>query len=200
MKKTFFAVLLFLIAIPLSAHVVVKPSEVGIGAFQTFSIGVPVEKDIPTIGIKLLIPEGLDYVSPNVKSGWKINTKKSGTGETSKVTEIDWTGGVIPSGQRDDFVFSAKVPSTATSLVWKAYQTYQDGTVVSWDISSSEQPKKSDGSPDFSKSGPFSETKIIDDLSTKKSSSSTPLVISIVALVFSIISLGKSRRSKTNVI
>jgi len=200
MKKIFFAVLLLLITIPLYAHVVVKPSEVGIGSFQTFSIGVPVEKNTPTIGIKLLIPDGLEYVSPNVKPGWKITVKKNGIDDHSKVTEIDWTSGVIPAGQRDDFVFSAKVPSTATSLVWKAYQTYQDGSIVSWDLTSSEQPKKSDGSPDFSTSGPFSQTNVVDDLTEKSTPASTSLFISIVALVFSIISFGINRRNKSNTI
>src|SRR4051812_36632548 len=100
-----------LAAMPVLAHVVVKPSQVGVGAFQTFSIGVPVEKDVPTIGLRLIVPEGLEYVSPNVKPGWRIAMKKSGTGENAKVTEISWTGGLIPAGQRDDFVFSAKVPS-----------------------------------------------------------------------------------------
>src|SRR4029078_6241590 len=94
-----------------SAHVVVKPNEVGAAAFQTFTVGVPVEKESPTVGLRLVIPEGVKYVSPNVKPGWKIDIKKQGEGEDAVVTEITWTGGEIPSGQRDDFVFSAQAPS-----------------------------------------------------------------------------------------
>jgi uncharacterized protein YcnI len=176
-----------------SAHVTVKPAEVNIGTFQTFSISVPVERDIPTIAVRVVLPQGLEHVTPNVKPGWKI---------AKTDTEISWTGGSIPAGQRDEFVFSAKVPSQETTLVWKAYQTYQGGAVVAWDLQADQQPKSTDGKDDFSKSGPYSQTKVINDLKAarvttenKASGTSSPaMVFSIVALVFSIIALGASRR------
>ncbi len=187
-----------------SAHVVVKPNQAGIGAFQIFSVGVPVEKNIPTVGLRLVIPSGLDYVSPNVKPGWKISVKKDSDATDAKVTEINWIGGVIPAGQRDDFVFSAKVPSTATTLQWKAYQTYADDSVVSWDHAATDQPKDKNGNSDFSAIGPYSETQIVDDLKPATANSVTgsnnngAFTLSIIALVFSIIALGKSRRPSSN--
>ncbi len=153
-----------------SAHVTVKPGEVKIGAFTDFSVGVPVEKDVPTIGIRLVIPEGLESISPHLKPGWKIDIKRGAAaagsehGAEGPVTEISWTGNEIPAGFKDLFTFSAKAPSKAGSVQWKAYQTYKDGTIVSWDASAETQPKGPDGKPDFSKVGPYSETKIIDDL------------------------------------
>ena len=188
-------IVLFCLALPAYAHVAVKPNEVGIGSFQTFTIGVPVEKDVPTVGLRILIPAGLEHVSPNVKPGWKITIKKDSDAPDAKVTEIEWTGGVIPSGQRDDFFFSAKATSTPYTLQWKAYQNYQDRSVVAWTLSSSEQPKKEDGSPDFSKFGPYSETNIVDDLSDKSSTGNTSFFVSIIALVISFIALMKSRKN-----
>ena len=169
MKKSVLAVLvgfvLVLISIKqASAHVVVRPKEVSVGAFQTFTVGDPNEMDVPTIGVRLLIPEGLKHVSPNVKPGWKIDIVKEGEVENERVVEIIWSGGTIPHGQRDDFMFSAQVPSQEVTLEWKAYQTYQGGVVVAWDLAEDEQPTKEDGSPDFSSSGPFSETVVINDL------------------------------------
>jgi uncharacterized protein YcnI len=35
---------------------VVKPNEVKVAAFQTFTMGVPNEKEIPTTAIRLVIP------------------------------------------------------------------------------------------------------------------------------------------------
>ena len=148
-----------------SAHVVVKPNQVGIAAFQTFTLGVPNEKDIPTTAVRLLIPDGLTSVSPNVKPGWTITIKKA-EGNSAKVTEIDWTGGNIPPGQRDDFLFSAQAPANATTLMWKAYQTYQDGTVVNWD----QKPGNESGDDDSAPVGPYSQTKVINDLVTSNSS------------------------------
>jgi uncharacterized protein YcnI len=179
----------FLMATSASAHVVVKPSEVNVATFQSFSIGVPVEKDMPTVGVRLVLPQGLSYVTPNVKSGWKIAIKKDG----ESVTEINWTGGSIPTGQRDDFTFSAKVPATETSLQWKAYQTYQDGTVISWDADPSAQSKNADGKDDFSKSGPFSTTQVINDLKPEKKVFNISLLFSIIAIGLASTALARPR-------
>jgi uncharacterized protein YcnI len=201
MKKiTSIVILGVLAAFTASAHVVVKPSSVGIGAFQTFTMGVPAEKSVPTVSLKLILPDGLSFVTPNVKSGWKVEVKTQSTGkkitnddgmmvDEQKPVEIDWTGGSIPAGQRDEFAFSAQVPSTATTLEWKAYQTYQDGSVVSWDRTASNQPKDSKGSPDFTSFGPFSTTMIVNDLQTPKASwwqthqESITLGIALLALI-----------------
>src|SRR4051812_46020865 len=106
-----------------SAHVVVKPAEVEPAAFQAFAVGVPNEKAMPTVKVRLLVPEGVKYVTPNVKPGWTIEVVKDGQGEEAKVREIVWSGGEVPAGQRDDFAFSLQAPAKAGTLQWKAYQT-----------------------------------------------------------------------------
>jgi uncharacterized protein YcnI len=146
-----------------SAHVTVKPGEVVSGAFQTFTVGVPVEKGMATTNVKLEIPAGLDHVTPTVKPGWTIQIEKEGTGEDAIVKSITWSGSQIDSGYRDDFTFSAKTPDTPTELQWKAFQTYADGSVVAWNLTEDAQPTKADGSPDFSQSGPFSITKVLNE-------------------------------------
>lgn len=136
------------------AHVVVRPGDAKTGAYQTFTVSVPVEKNSPTISVALDIPEGVVSVTPTVKDGWTIQTTKQGEGDAAKVTKITWTGNKIAVGYRDEFTFSAKTPDQPADLAWKAYQTYQDGTVVSWD----QQP---DGDEiDGGTTGPFSVTKV----------------------------------------
>jgi uncharacterized protein YcnI len=159
MKKQLYFVLMtcaFLLGIHVTeAHVVVTPSEVEGDSYQVFTIGVPVERDVPTVGVRLVIPEGVTSVRPNVRSDWTITTKKQLIGEKNEVTEITWSGGSIPSGLRDEFVFSAKVPEKG-QLNWKAYQTYQDGKVVAWD----ETPADEHGHNHESVEGPYSITEI----------------------------------------
>lgn len=176
-----------IIATPVFAHVVVTPKEVGIAKSQVFDVSVPTEKDIPTVALKLLIPKGVEEVTPNVKPGWTIHVVKNG----DTVTEIDWTDGSIPAGQRDDFFFKAQAPAISTTLKWKAYQTYSDGSVVRWDQTLAPDSKKS------SESTPYSTTQVINDLTASQSpsqqNSNFPIlsfVISIIALVFSVVSLG----------
>jgi len=208
MKKQIIAFSAAILGLSLSAsfafaHVVVKPNQAGIGAFQTFTIGVPSEKDNPTVALKLLLPEGLGSVSPNVKPGWKIDVKKNGDGEDATVTEIDWTGGSIPAGLRDDFFFSAQVPAKETTLNWKAYQTYQDGSVVSWD--QTPDPKMSDDQREAMEKknmGPLSQTNVVNDLqptsqpTTPISDTKTPLMVGIVALALAATSLAMQLRKK----
>ncbi len=184
-----------------SAHVVVKPAQVGIGAFQSFSIGVPVEKNIPTVGLKLIVPEGLQYVTPNVKPGWKVVVKKSGTSSDARVTEIDWLYGSIPAGMRDEFLFSAKVPSSEGVVVWKAYQTYSDGTVVAWDADPQVIEHDMAMGTSTEKLEPYSVTTIVDDLAGSKNGHGfNPIVcLSICALVLSLIAIVISVRFKKTV-
>jgi uncharacterized protein YcnI len=203
-----FLVISFVMTNQALAHVVVKPSEVGIAAFQTFTVGVPNEKDTPTVAMKLLIPNGVKSVSPNVKTGWTIDVKRAGEGEERRVTEIDWTGGSIPAGQRDEFLFSAQVPSSETTLSWKAYQTYADGTVVSWDTQPNAQ--MSDEEKDKMEergTGPLSQTKVINDLkqtpqnngsqqNTTKQTADFSLLLSIAALAIAVVSFIKGANRK----
>jgi len=148
------------------AHVVVHPDTVGIGSWETFNVSVPSEREQSTTEIKLLIPEGLESITPTVKRGWDIEILTHTLAEVEHPYAIVWRGGTVPGHFRDDFTFSAKVPSAEAKLVWKAYQKYSDGSIVSWDLDpTGDQPKKDDGSPDFSSVGPFSQTKVVDDLS-----------------------------------
>lgn len=108
-----------------SAHVTVAPTTVTAGEEQTFTVSVPNAKSVAIIGLRLVAPAGLSEVTPHVKSGWKISTKEDATGN---VTEIDWTRGIIPAGYADEFKFSAQMPATASTLEWRAYQLYADGS------------------------------------------------------------------------
>ena len=182
-------ILSLLIAGTASAHVIVTPNEGGIGAYQTFSMAVPVERNAPTIAVKLLIPPGLEDVSPNVMPGWNIVEKRAGTSTDSDVTEIDWTGGIIPIGEREDFLFNAKMPGTPEDLDWKAYQTYQDGTVVSWD----QTPIANAADDDSVIEGPYSITHVINDLDVTNTSEipygAISLALSLAAVALSVVAI-----------
>jgi uncharacterized protein YcnI len=198
---------LFVFVRPAFAHVVVKPNEVGVAAYQTFTVGVPNEKEVPVTGLKLSIPEGLKSVTPNVKPGWNIKVVITGEGENAKVTEINWTGGSIPSSQRDEFLFSAQVPASETTVSWKAYQTYKDGSVVSWDQAPVTN-QTDDQKEEMEKKGlgPYSQTKIVNDLIVSPSptagsqlNDSRSIMFSLIAVALSVSALTmqlQSRRKK----
>lgn len=170
-----------------SAHVVVTPDKVGIGKETIFSISVPNEQGTPVVSVKLLIPDGVTNVVPTEKSGWTTQITQS-SDKDPKISSISWSSGSIPIGQRDDFTFSAQVPGSPTSLNWKAFQTYGDGTTVHWD----QVPNgKDDSTVD---AGPYSTTLVVDDLSNAAStnSSSTNNNVAIIALIIGLIALAIS--------
>jgi len=175
------------------AHVIVTPNQAGVGQELVFNVSVPNERSVPVSSVKLDIPSGVDEVTPTMVPGFTIST----TGSTDTVTSITWTGS-IPVGQREDFSFGAQVPAKATQLDWKAYQTYADGTVVHWD----QKPAGSDDA--VGTAGPYSITKVVNDLSSTSTTSSTgssskdtlALVFSIAALVLSIGGLFLRRGAK----
>lgn len=188
--RIFFLIISLSFASLASAHSTVSPSQTLVSKYETFSLSVPTEKDVPTTLIRLNIPASLDKVTPFVKPGWKIAVKKDSAG---KVTEIEWSGGFVPAGQKDVFQFTARTGTTPDTLIWKVYQTYQSGEVVAWD-----KDPKTPMTGNEMVSNPYSVTEVLSSapvVNNKSSSSSTtPLTISIVALVLSIIAMGKSRK------
>lgn len=182
-----------LITVSAYAHVTVKPAEVKPGTYQTFSVSVPVEKETPTTAVRLLIPVGIQSVMPNVKPGWKIEMKKETIDGEEKVTEVIWSAGSIPVGQRDEFVFSAKTPIEKGSISWKAYQTYRDGSIVSWDIENAGHDDQM-----AENTGPASITKVVETTGSegKGAFGCTALWVSIIALLASLYALYLARTGK----
>ncbi|HVV25709.1 MAG TPA: DUF1775 domain-containing protein [Candidatus Saccharimonadales bacterium] len=178
------------------AHVVVTPNQAGVGASTLFNVSVPNEKQVAVSSLTLDIPKGVQNVQPDALAGWDITTAADSAGN---VTAITWTG-TIPVGQREDFKFKAQAPASAANLDWKAYQTYADGTVVSWD----QNPAVS-GKAVKNNVGPYSITKVVNDLSSGANNSggsgtsttaTLALALSIAALILSIGGLFLGRRKR----
>ncbi len=129
-----------------AAHVTVSPSSLPQGtddAILTFR--VPNESATATVvGLKIQFPltHPIVLLNPEAGSGWQVNAVKTALPKpittddgtfTSTTSEIDWSAGNIPVGQFGEFnVLAQGIPTGTSKLVFKAIQTYSDGTVVSW--------------------------------------------------------------------
>lgn len=121
------------------AHVTVSPEEVQPGSTQTFTVVVPTEKEIPTTGVSLRIPEGFEVVGVRSPSdGWRGGVEDG---------SVAWSGGeigaggmeftspegeVVSMGESQEFTFEARTPETPGAYAWPVSQTYKDGSVVKW--------------------------------------------------------------------
>jgi uncharacterized protein YcnI len=184
-----------------SAHVIVTPSQGDIGQKLIFNVSSPNERQTAIVKLVLDIPDGVTDVIPTVKDNWTISTTNNTSTSDPEINTITWTAGAanIPVGERDDFGFSAILPAQATSVDWKAHQTYADGTVVNWDqkpaaVSGSTMTS---GSMSSATEGPYSVTQVNNDLTAAptntviRSSSNDRLfpVLSVLAIVASICAL-----------
>lgn len=165
-----------------SAHASISPSQSSPSKYETFSLSVPVERSVPTTGIRIVIPDNVDRVTPVVKPGWKIRIVKV----EDKVTEIIWSGGSIPVGQKDFFQFTARTPGEDATLIWKAYQTYQGGEIVAWD--DIPHVEEHSDTPTF----PYSTTEVRLVTEEPDLSSKLPLTISVIALLLGGAALGRT--------
>ncbi|WP_135122137.1 YcnI family protein [Jeotgalibacillus proteolyticus] len=122
---------IFLFCSIASAHVTVTPDESTTGAWETYTMKVPVEKDVATTKVTLKVPEGLEVKSYQPVPGWNFTSEKDANGKLATITYETTGEGILP-GQFQQFTFVAKNSDTATKAVWDAFQYYKDGTVVEW--------------------------------------------------------------------
>ncbi|MBS2963896.1 YcnI family protein [Actinocrinis puniceicyclus] len=141
-------------ALPAAAHVSVSPDSLPKGATAELTFRVPNEgSSATTTQVRVQIPTDhpIAQVLPKQIPGWTVTVKtttlatplKTDDGTfTTAVSEVDWTGGNIPVGQYEDFQISVDpLPKDTGRLVFKAVQTYSDGTIVRWiDLPEAGQP------------------------------------------------------------
>jgi uncharacterized protein YcnI len=141
------AALLLAVAGPASAHVTVNPNAATQGGYTKIAFRVPNETDsTDTTKLEVNLPADTPIASVSLKplQGWTATAVKSklatpiktDDGEvTEAITKITWTAGAgaaIKPGQFQEFEVSLGPLPDTDQVVFKALQTYSDGTVVRW--------------------------------------------------------------------
>lgn len=114
-----------------SAHVTVQPGSVPANSYQVFTLRVPTEKETATTKVKVEIPAEVEVSRFEPKPDWTYEIEKNADG---KIVSVTWsaTGSGFGATEFGQFNFQGKVAEDAKELVWKAHQTYADGSVVDW--------------------------------------------------------------------
>lgn len=137
MQKQFTAVAIFLLGLFLfttgaSAHVTVKPTTSTTNTWETYTVTVPVEKEVATTKVTVQIPNNVQFELTRSMPDWTAKITKDE--KNQQVSTITWEAnkdGIQP-GEFEKFEFIAKNPGKASTIAWKAIQYYSDGTSVSW--------------------------------------------------------------------
>lgn len=139
-----------LVALPASAHVTVHADTHVVGATDagiafrvlneedkatTTKVEVQLPTDHPLLGVLVKPMPGWSSAVKNVTLNPPVKTDDGEV--TEAVSQITWTASSpsagIPVGGYEDFDITAgKLPDGVSTLVFKAIQTYSDGTTVAW--------------------------------------------------------------------
>jgi uncharacterized protein YcnI len=110
------------------AHAIVLPGASRPADFQQYTLTVPTERDVPTVGVDLKIPGGIGFLLVQHSDGWKVDVVR----RNDRIDEIRWTGGSIAPDFFEHFRFLARNPVEEGEIEWKVVQRYADGEVVRW--------------------------------------------------------------------
>jgi uncharacterized protein YcnI len=193
-----------------SAHVTVQPQETTQGKYEVFTVRVPSEsEDVQTMKVEVKFPEEVNITRFEAKPGWTYEVQKDDTG---KITSATWTTEAegLTASEFVQFNVQGKVADDAEEIVWKAYQTYSDGSVVEWvGAPDADKPASftavnpadgsdhghggtsADSSKDHSAAGDLE-----NDVEAKTATSNLPLYLSIGALIAGLLALVLSLRKR----
>jgi len=201
MKKVFSTLTVSMLAMLLfagiaSAHVVVYPKEVIQGSYEKFTVRVPSESESPTISVSVEIPADVTVSRFQPMDGWKYEITKDAT---DKIITVLWTstGEGLSATEFGEFNMQGKIGDTATTLAWKAHQTYKDGTVVDW-VGPADADKPASVTTVNAKAAGTDEHGAATETASDDAGSDTALYLSIAALVLGLLALFISLRKKTS--
>lgn len=120
--------LVLLCSLPAFAHVSVQPRQAPAKTFQEYVVRVPTEKDVPTLSVRMVFPEGFEVLRFKPAPGWKYEVERDAAG---KITGVMWSGNKVGREEYETFSFMARAANPGTYQL-NAYQTYEGGEVIGW--------------------------------------------------------------------
>ena len=114
-------------SVAIVAHVTIAPAESKLGASERYTVRVPTEGQVTTVGVDLEVPPGVTVSTVLASAGWKTDLRRDG----NRIVAISWTV-EIPAGHFGELVFNARNPKEGADIAWKVVQKFADGTSREW--------------------------------------------------------------------
>ncbi len=117
------------------AHVSLSPRQGISGTHHvSFTVRAPVEKDIPTVELKIVIPPewkdaGGQVDKVELDPLWDVSVERD---EDNWIKSVTWSGAEAPDFSFIQFNLIITLPKLTGMQEIKAYQKYSDGSVVAW--------------------------------------------------------------------
>jgi len=121
------AALMILVPAIVLAHVTIQPRQSLQGATERYTVRIPTEGGVATIGAELDVPEGVIVEVLQSPSGWTYEVKRA----DDRIVSIVWQANIKP-GEYLEVGFVARNPRQGSQIVWLLRQRFADGTVTDW--------------------------------------------------------------------
>ena len=109
------------------AHVTIAPTESKLAASERYTVRVPTEGQVATVGVDLAVPEGVTVSNVLANGGWTSEVKR----EENRIVAVMWKVNVPPAHYAE-LVFNARNPKEGSAIAWKVTQRFADGTSRDW--------------------------------------------------------------------
>jgi uncharacterized protein YcnI len=114
------------------AHAQMSPPVVVDKKSQVFTLAVPTEEEgATTTSVELTPPPGFSIDSFAASPGWTREVQQTGSGESTQIQKVTWSGGNTPHEEAATFQFVGSTDGAKT-YSFQVRQVYSDGSVVDW--------------------------------------------------------------------
>src|SRR5437867_2937339 len=110
--------------------------------WETYTLNVPTETEVPTVQVRLLVPRDFEIEMIEHSPLWQITRSRD---ERGYIREVTWSGSSIPPQTFAEFKLLVRNPATPGTSLWKIEQSYQDGNVATWEAQTQIVPQASVG-------------------------------------------------------
>ena len=133
---------LLLLAATAWGHSDLDPRQSIPNKWETYTLNVPTETEVPTVQMRLLVPRDFEIEMIEHSPLWQITRARD---ERGYIREVTWSGSSIPPQTFAEFKLLVRNPATPGTYLWKIEQYYQDGNVATWEAQTQIVPPASVG-------------------------------------------------------
>ena len=110
--------------------------------WETYTLNVPTETEVPTVQVRLLVPRDFEIEMIAHSPLWQLTKSRD---ERGYIREVTWSGSSIFPQTFAEFKLLVRNPAAPGPALWKIEQYYQDGNVATWEAQTQIVPQASIG-------------------------------------------------------
>jgi uncharacterized protein YcnI len=111
-------------------HADLDPRQSLPNKWETYTLNVPTETDMPTVAVRLFVPPEFEVEMIGHAPLWQISKNRDARGY---IHEITWSGSQIPPQTFAELKLLVRNPKTVGLYVWKIEQVYEDSSTAIWE-------------------------------------------------------------------